>query len=149
MTIRFYRVGDRYGAFSNFAPYSIEIEGTIWPTSEHYFQAQKFLDGEVRERVRTAKSPMVAAGIGRGKRDRRRADWDRMRDEVMLRAVRAKFSQHPELRELLLSTGDEEIVEHTPNDDYWGDGGDGSGANMLGKIVMMVRSELRESRPDG
>lgn len=143
MTIRFYRVGDRYGAFSNFAPYPIELDGIIWPTSEHYFQAQKFLDEDVRERVRTSKSPMVAASIGRGRRDQRRSDWHRVRDEVMLRAVRAKFSQHEELRELLLSTGEEEIVEHTSADDYWGDGGDGSGQNMLGRILMAVRTELR------
>jgi N-glycosidase YbiA len=57
--------------------------------------------------------------------------------------VRAKFRQHDELRELLLSTGDEEIVEHTTNDAYWADGGDGGGLNMLGKILMEIRAELR------
>jgi ribA/ribD-fused uncharacterized protein len=61
----------------------------------------------------------------------------------MRTAVRAKFNQHDNLRELLFSTGDAKLVEHTERDDYWGDGGDGQGKNMLGRILMEVRSELR------
>ncbi len=59
----------------------------------------------------------------------------------MRAAVRAKFEQHEDLRALLLSTGNAKLVEHTANDDYWGDGG-GYGKNMLGRILMEVRSEL-------
>ena len=62
----------------------------------------------------------------------------------MFEAVRAKFTQHEELRKILLATGDAEIVEHTRKDNYWGDGGDGSGRNMLGKTLMLVREELRK-----
>ena len=61
----------------------------------------------------------------------------------MREALRAKFSQHQDLRKILLDTGDAEIVEHTSNDSYWGDGGDGSGKNMLGRLLMEVRDELR------
>lgn len=64
----------------------------------------------------------------------------------MHEAVRAKFTQHGELREYLLGTGDARLVEHTESDAYWGDGGDGSGRNRLGEILMQVRSELREQR---
>jgi len=60
----------------------------------------------------------------------------------MYRVVRAKFSQHGGLRVLLLSTGDAELVEHTANDRYWADGGDGSGRNMLGCILMLVREDM-------
>jgi ribA/ribD-fused uncharacterized protein len=63
----------------------------------------------------------------------------------MREAVLAKFSQHPDLREILLATGDALIVEHTENDSYWGDGGDGSGVNMLGRILVEVRAALRGS----
>ena len=63
----------------------------------------------------------------------------------MHEAVLAKFTQHADLREILLGTGDAKIVEHTENDAYWGDGGDGSGKNMLGQILMRVREELRAS----
>ncbi len=61
----------------------------------------------------------------------------------MLEAVRAKFTQHEDIRAILLGTGDAKIVEHTANDNYWGDGGDGSGKNRLGEILMRVREELR------
>jgi ribA/ribD-fused uncharacterized protein len=57
--------------------------------------------------------------------------------------VTAKFEQHPELAAALLATGDSRIVEHTENDSFWGDGGDGSGRNMLGRILMEVRARLR------
>jgi ribA/ribD-fused uncharacterized protein len=65
----------------------------------------------------------------------------------MREAVRAKFTQHPELLALLLATGDAHLVEHTANDSYWGDGGDGSGNNMLGRILMQLRDGLRQGGP--
>ena len=71
------------------------------------------------------------------------ADWEVVKEDVMRVAVRAKFTQHAALAEMLVATGDAEIVEHTPNDSYWGDGGDGSGKNRLGRILMEVRAELR------
>ena len=64
----------------------------------------------------------------------------------MQHAVLAKFTQHAELRELLISTGEARIVEHTENDDYWGDGGDGRGQNKLGQVLMRVREMLRSAR---
>ncbi len=61
----------------------------------------------------------------------------------MRRAIAEKVRQHQAVRDVLLSTGDSLLVEHTPRDSYWGDGGDGSGKNMLGKILMEVRRKLR------
>ena len=60
----------------------------------------------------------------------------------MREALRAKFEQHPKLKALLLSTGDAELIEHTHNDRYWADGGDGTGRNMLGKLLMELRTGL-------
>jgi ribA/ribD-fused uncharacterized protein len=141
--INFYLTTDEYGCFSNFAAYSIELKGKQWPTSEHYFQAQKFAVSEHEEAVRQAKSPMLAARMGRDRSRPLRADWESIKDDVMLEVVRAKFEQHADIRAVLLATGDATIVEHTDNDSYWGDGGDGSGRNMLGSILMEVRAELR------
>ena len=142
--IEFYRTSDAYGEFSNFAPYPLEIEGRVWPTSEHYFQAQKFpADPEHQEAIRRQASPMIAAEMGRDRSKPLRADWEQVKDAIMTAAVRTKFAQHPELAELLLSTGEATLVEHTKNDAYWADGGDGSGKNMLGKILMQIRQELR------
>ena len=142
--INFYSVSDEYGEFSNFAAYSIKLKGKRWPTSEHYFQGQKFQDAGHREEVRRAKTPMLAARIGRDRKKKLRRDWESIKDNVMREAVMAKFTQHDAVRELLLATGQAKIVEHTANDAYWGDGGDGSGQNMLGRILMEVRAKLRE-----
>ena len=140
--IRFYRTADAYGCFSNFAPYPIEIDGKEWPTSEHYFQAQKFLDSERRERIRHTPSPMIAARLGRDRKARLRTDWEQVKLDIMRKAVRAKFAQHDDIRDVLFSTGTAVIVEHTVNDRFWGDGGDGSGKNWLGRILMEVRDEF-------
>jgi len=66
----------------------------------------------------------------------------------MREAVEAKFRQHDELRALLLETGDATLIEHTENDDFWGDGGDGTCHNELGRILMAVRERLRQESND-
>src|SRR6516165_7047212 len=104
--INFYRTGDKYGCFSNFSAYPVVIGGKVWPTSEHYFQAQKFAGTEHEEAIRSAKSPMIAARMGRDRSKPIRADWEQVKDDLMREAVRAKFSQHADLREILLATGD-------------------------------------------
>lgn len=142
--VNFYSVGDEFGEFSNFAPFPITLGGTRWPTTEHYFQAQKFDNSEYREKIRSANSPMLAARLGRDRKQKLRRDWESVKVGIMRAAVLAKFTQHPELRDLLLSTGKAKIVEHTENDDYWGDGGDGSGKNMLGRILMEAREQLHK-----
>ena len=141
--IHFYHEADLYGAFSNFAPYPIELGGKTWPTSEHYFQAAKFAGTEHEDEILKAKTAGLAARMGREPRRPVRADWDAVKDDIMLTVMRAKFTQHADIRKLLLDTGNAELVEHTYKDSYWGDGGDGSGKNMLGKMLMQVRDELR------
>jgi N-glycosidase YbiA len=131
---------------SNFSPHPITLKGKTWPTSEHYFQAQKFARTPDEEEVRQAKSPVIAARMGRSRQRPLRKDWEAVKDSIMHEAVLAKFTQHAELRELLLGTGNAGIVEHTNNDRYWGDGGDGRGQNKLGQILMRVREELRHGQ---
>jgi ribA/ribD-fused uncharacterized protein len=141
--ILFYRVNEAYGEFSNFSPHPLIVNGKTWPTSEHYFQAQKFAGTEHEEVVRRAKSPMIAARLGRSRERPLRPDWEEVKDDIMREALRAEFTQHEQLRSWLLGTGDAELVEHTRNDAYWGDGGDGTGKNMLGKLLMELRAKLR------
>ncbi len=143
--IHFYGVGDDYGCFSNFSPHPITFKGTTWPTSEHYFQAQKFAGAPDEEEIRLARSPMIAARMGRSRERPLRTDWEAVKDRIMHEAVLAKFTQHGDLRAILLGTDKTVIVEHTANDRYWGDGGDGSGRNRLGEILMQVREALRPS----
>lgn len=143
VTIRFYTANDDYGCFSNFSRHGVELEGIYWPTGEHCFQAMKFSDEEHRERIRQASTPKEAKRLGQERTVPIRPDWDDVRDEIMLRIVRRKFETHADLRQVLLDTGDEQLVEAAPSDPYWGCGADGQGENRLGKILMRVREELR------
>jgi len=141
--INFYRVSDPYGEFSNFSAHPIKLNGHTWPTTEHYFQGQKFPGTAQEKEIRETKSPMIAARLGRSRKVPIRKDWEQVKENIMRDALRAKFTQHPELKALLLGTGDATLIEHTTNDSYWGDGGDGSGRNRLGLLLMELRGELR------
>ncbi|KAJ3277396.1 hypothetical protein HK104_003339 [Borealophlyctis nickersoniae] len=143
-TINFYRQGDLYGEFSNFYPAPIFLDDLKWPTTEHYFQAMKFHEHrEIMESIRLIGGPGKAASRGRSRALPLRPDWESVKDDIMYRALIAKFTQHKSLQEVLLGTGDATLVEHTTNDSYWADGGDGSGKNMLGILLMRLRGELR------
>lgn len=143
MTVYFYSTEDAYGEFSNFKAYTIELKGKTWPTVEHYFQAQKFAGTEHEDELRETPNPMAVARKGRSRKRPLRPDWEEVKDRIMREAVTAKFEQHADLRELLLSTEEEPIVEKTTGDYYWGCGSDGTGKNMLGIILMETRSRLR------
>ena len=141
MAIYFYVPTDEHGYLSNFSRYGFAIDGVYWPTVEHYFQAQKAAGTEDEERIRRAYTPKDAKRFGR--EVRLRSDWEEIKDSVMRRAIQAKFAAHDELAERLVGTGDEALIEAAPGDFYWGAGGDGSGQNRLGKILMEVRADLR------
>lgn len=145
MTILFYSPREKpYGCFSNFSAHGFLADETWWPTSEHYFQAQKFAGTPFVEYVRLASTPKEAAARGRDRSHPLRSDWEQVKDEVMRQAVWHKFTTHADIRKILLATGDEQIVENAPHDDYWGCGSNGSGKNMLGQILMEIRASLHE-----
>lgn len=143
MSIRFYKEDPVYGVFSNFFPALISIEGQTWPSVEFFFQASKFHDPGIREMIRNAATPGQAKRMG-GRMAGLRPDWDQVKEDVMRAALLAKFTQHEDLRELLLSTGKEELVEAAEWDAYWGDGRSGDGLNRLGHLLMELREDLRE-----
>ncbi|WP_230199159.1 NADAR family protein [Risungbinella massiliensis] len=124
MPIFFYRVNEDYGCFSNFAAYPIELDKLKWPTTEHYFQAQKFIRTapEHAMRIQSTSSPMEAANMGRSRDYPMRSDWEDVKVSIMKKAVRVKFQTYPELQQILLATGDEEILEKTNVDHFWGIG---------------------------
>ena len=142
----------RYNFLSNFYPAKIEHQGITYPTLEHYYVSMKVkndqqIDGkfityiDCRELI--AKMPNPARVKQFGKIVKVRRDWDDVKLDVMLWGVREKF-KHTDLKDLLLSTGDQELVEgNTWNDTYWGICR-GEGQNNLGKILMKVRMELRQ-----
>lgn len=130
-----------YIFLSNFFPCVIIGEDEIiYPSVEHYFQAQKTKDLKKRQKIAKAETPGKAKRMGR--RVDLRSDWENVKDEVMLFAVRQKFKD-PVLATLLLNTGDEELVEGNYwGDTYWGVDVNKGGENHLGKILMQVRIEL-------
>lgn len=166
--IKFYEKGP-YFEFSNFYPVKVKMGGLSYPTSEHAYQAAKFLGPkatprhrEYAEVIRLINTPGKAkilatqkcVGGYKWKTDlnpaiieysdlKLRSDWEEVKNDVMRKIVRAKFSRNSKLRVLLLSTGNALIQENSPRDYYWGIGADGSGSNWLGLILMEVRQSLR------
>ncbi len=140
--LNFYSRKNLYGEFSNFALFPIIVDNKLWGTSEHYYQAHKYDQEKLQEYVRAATSPEEAAKRGRQKSLPKRANWKEVKDAIMYKALVAKFTQHENLKELLLSTGKSPLIEHTPRDKYWGDAGDGSGLNKLGKMLSEIRLKL-------
>ncbi len=156
--ILFYgRDSERYGFLSHFHPCRIELDGEIWPTVEHYYQAQRSDDPRYRAAIRAAATPGKAKRlavrpdlprkVSRNSWFRKngalpRADWPAVKLDIMRRADRAKYEQNPDLRLLLCATGGAEIVEDSPTDAFWGTGPDGKGENWAGRILMEVRAAL-------
>ncbi|KAI8050844.1 hypothetical protein BDF22DRAFT_622043 [Syncephalis plumigaleata] len=138
--INFYHRGEPYYEFTNFYQAPIYIDGYYWKTTEHYFQAQKFIHmPHLYHRILTARSARAAFSIARENNRHKRSDWELCKNGVMYKALYAKFMQHLILTRKLVATGRKLLVEHTYNDHYWGDGGDGSGMNWLGHLLMRLR----------
>jgi N-glycosidase YbiA len=146
--INFYTTKSEFGFLTNFARHPLLAFGRMWMTSEHAYQAQKFagMKQEDYDAVHSAINPMAAAIVGRDTNRACRPDWDEIKDDVMRYVVLEKFMQNPDIKLKLLETGDRILVEHDTkrHDKYWGDGGDGTGLNRLGCILMEVREVIRE-----
>jgi hypothetical protein len=144
--IRFYsKLPNEFRGFSNFAPSPVVIGGKRYPTVEHYFQAMKFpSDPAWQEAIRVAPTPAKAKQLGTQADKPVRADWDSVRETVMLEALRAKFQQNAGLLQQLKETGSRPLIEASPADPYWGEGRTGKGKNRMGKLLEQVREELRE-----
>ena len=143
--IRFYNRDEPYYEFTNFFQAPVLVDGKLWPTTEHYFQAQKFIGTPFTEVIRNFQRPREAFDLSRNPAVSRwrRKDWEEVKVDIMRKALLAKFTQHSDLRHLLLSTEDRDLIEHSPYDNFWGNGGDDSGQNRLGLLLMEIRDGLR------
>jgi ribA/ribD-fused uncharacterized protein len=128
----------RYYFLSNFAP--LPDEDRL--TTEHLFQAEKAMWPDERWHVLNAPSP--GAAKKRGRRVELRPNWEDIKDEVMRRLLVMKFSIPP-MSYKLTGTGDADLIEgNTWGDKYWGvDLNTGRGYNMLGRLLMEIREELK------
>jgi ribA/ribD-fused uncharacterized protein len=145
--VHFYRANQRpFGPLSNLYRRSIVFEGRVYPTAEHAYQAGKARKEEVREWILGAPTPGLVAMAAHGLYTWDIVpDWSRIKYERMRRVLHAKFTQHDDLRQLLLSTGNARIVEAggVPNavNYTWGEV-NGKGKNMLGVMLMELRTQL-------
>jgi hypothetical protein len=182
--VLFYKKGEPYYEFSNFYP--AEVGG--YPTSEHYYQAHKYiynsgnpnqdwLNLEYAALIGKQNTPNKAFRLARLQKGHRypwekvlndiivkysetgivvkgkkmtvkeRPDWDDVKDLIMRRAVYDKMIEHPNIRSLLVDTGQKHLIENSPRDSYWGVGKSGKGCNMLGNILMETRFLFSGSLP--
>lgn len=167
--IRFYKAEENpYGVFCNYRVTPIVIDGKEYKSVEHYYQSQKFhgtnenYEEKVRQAVtphqskvlgtmyvskngyawRMALNPTIQEALNQGVKIR--SDWESVKEDVMMKALRVKFSTYPKYAHLLLSTGDKTIEENSPIDSIWGIGQDGLGMNKLGNLLMKLRTELKD-----
>jgi ribA/ribD-fused uncharacterized protein len=155
--IRFYdRDQEQYGFLSNFYPAPFVIDGVNYPTVEHFYVTMKSEDPEYRRQILASPTPGKAKRLGDARHKqslfvkgmaRLRDDWESVKYSVMEVGVRAKFTQNVALGVALKATGSVVLVEDSPGDLVWGTGpidekGNYRGQNLLGKILMEVRSEI-------
>jgi hypothetical protein len=159
--IEFYGTKGPYGFLSNFYLKKILIAGKEWICVESFYQAMKSLDADTQEKIRLASTPHQALAMGR--KVSLRGDWndivgtpdlakifedkqgfvvERAKDHFMYYALIAKFTQNEDLKVAVLSTGNEELIEISPTDYYWGIGRKRTGENKLGRMLQLIRSKL-------
>lgn len=136
---------------SNFSAFQVVIWGEQFPTSEHAYHWEKFR-GErrsltsVRELIKEAPSAHVAFQIAQGMRHLKRSDWEECKQAIMKLILTCKVQQHEYVRKKLLDTGDRELIEDSWRDSEWGWGPNKDGKNLLGKIWMEIRKEVRDGK---
>jgi ribA/ribD-fused uncharacterized protein len=157
-TIAFTKVALPFGWLGNMAPYPVTWEGKEWRTTEALFQALRFSDEEVREKIREQKSPMAAKMVSKPFADRRIIEVGSAQDiENMKLCIQLKLEQHPQLQEELFKTGDKLIVEDVTSRGargtnlLWGSmlkDGEWHGQNVLGHLWMQARDKLNDINND-
>ena len=146
MAILFYSKCPEYSWLSNFYNSKFTLDGLRWSSVEHFYQAQKFLGTDTFEQIRISATPLKARKTGQNRSLTPRPDWHAVKEEVMRRAIYAKFDRNKQLKLRLLATGEEELIHYSAKDLFWGRNKEGEGDNRLGKIIMEFRKNLHESR---
>lgn len=134
--------------FSNFSSFQVEWNGYLWPTSEHAYQAARFMgvQEDLVASIKDCRSAHDAYKIAKSNITTQRVSWDNEKIDVMYQICRAKLIQHAYIQSHLLSTNEEKLVEDSPKDNFWGWGVERTGRNELGKIWMRLREELRHGQ---
>jgi len=140
----YFSMDDSSELLSRCSEHSFELDGHVWQTVEHYYQALKFENPDYQGRIANALNSKAARKLGRARFKRKRSDFKQVRDTLMTRALYIKAKTHADVSERLLNTGEQSLVENSQFDYYWGCGRDHRGDNHYGKILMKVRKKLLE-----
>lgn len=141
--IRFFT--PRFYALDSFAAYSIELWGKKFPTAEHAYQWKKYSESNpaLAEQIFQAENPNAVKKLSDVHKQEVSETFTAQKVAVMEEIVRAKANQHEKIRALLAESGNKVIIENSPDDAFWGAGPHNDGQNMLGKIWMKIRDELK------
>jgi ribA/ribD-fused uncharacterized protein len=145
MTIKFWGADKPNGFLSNFYKSPFQLENLRYPTVEHYFQSKKFEGTRFEYYILSLETPIESAREGKRRDLPLRSDWEEVKEQVMYKALRAKFLSHRALFDSFMATGDQDLVENSPFDYYWGTGRDDSGKNRLGILLMRLRKEFQDA----
>jgi type I restriction enzyme, S subunit len=153
--IAFRKTNEPFGGLSNMAPgFPVVVNHVRFWTSEALYQCCRYPDApDVQRLIASQRSPMTAKMKSKKYRDRTRPDWENIRVRVMRWSLRVKLAQNQNtFGQLLLATGDKPIVEESTKDQFWGakvQNGDAlAGVNVLGRLLMELREQLRTAPPD-
>lgn len=129
---------------SNFSAFSLHWDGKRFDTAEAAYHYEKFYGYSlIQDLILNSISAHAAYKIAERNKAFRLATWDEVKVDTMYRILEAKVGQHEYVRRKLLDTGDRELIEDSWRDDFWGWGPNRDGQNMLGKLWMRIREELR------
>lgn len=141
--IYFYDNNKPYFEFTNFSHYPVKIDGERWPTTEHYYQAMKFIDKQIQGKIKNMSTAREAFSFAQKNRNLIRKDWHQVNISFMVKAVTAKFTQYQKLKKLLIDTNFRVLVEDAKEkDNFYGAGADYKGENHLGRILMHIRRNI-------
>lgn len=135
---------NRFQDLSPFSAHELEVDGEVFKTFEHAYQASRLKPGPERDAVKNTKCPMDAWREGQKYKNNPELlvdDYDK--DAMVEKLFRLKLEQHPDIAKVLKASGDRELLKVYDTDYYWGTGADGGGENRMGRIWMKLRAELK------
>ena len=144
MAIEFYKEFGENGYLANYSNYGFYKNNIFYKTVEHYYQSEKFDNNVIKEKIINSNTPKEASNIGRDRKNIRKNNFNSIKNQVMLDGVLEKFRQNKSILYKLIETRNEEIIENTVDEYYWGIGKDKSGKNHFGKILMKARHILKK-----
>lgn len=165
--IGFFHENEEYGCFSNWYPAEFEYAGKHFANSEQFMMYHKVLmfhKHDLANQIMQTSDPAKCKKIAGQKFPEFNSDlWEKTCVTIVKRGVKAKFVQNPDILQKLLDTGNALLAECSPFDKKWGIGIDindpdrlviakWKGKNLLGRILMEIREELRQeiqSAPEG